>query len=111
LRLVVTERYTKEQRVIIVKTLYKYGESYVETVRKLHGIFGRQNAPHQSTVKRMIKKFEETGSIMDSKLPVRHCTGQYLDNFATVSESVTESPGTSIHHRSQQLDIPRSTMQ
>jgi hypothetical protein len=29
------ERYTKEQRIIIVKTHYKYGESYVETVRKV----------------------------------------------------------------------------
>jgi hypothetical protein len=29
------ERYTKEQRVIIVKTLYKYGESYAETVGKM----------------------------------------------------------------------------
>jgi hypothetical protein len=29
------ERYTKEQPVIIVKMHYKYGESYVETVRKV----------------------------------------------------------------------------
>ena len=55
------QRYTKEQRVIIVKTHYKYGESYAETARKVHGIFGRRNAPNQSTVQRLIKKFEETG--------------------------------------------------
>jgi hypothetical protein len=59
----------------------------------------------------MIKKFEGTGSIMDSKIPVRHHTDRSLDNIAAVSESAAESPGTSIHHRSQQLDIPRSTMQ
>jgi hypothetical protein len=85
-----------------VKTHYKYGESYAETVRKLRGIFVQRNAPYQSTVKRMIKKSEETGSIMDSKLPVRHCTGRSLDNIAAVSESVAESPGTSLRHRSQQ---------
>ena len=44
------ERYTKEQRVIIVKTHYKYGESYPETVRKLRGIFGRRNAPYQFNI-------------------------------------------------------------
>jgi hypothetical protein len=44
----------------------------------------------------MIKKFEETGSIMDSKLPVRHRTGRSLHNFAAVSESVAESPETLI---------------
>jgi hypothetical protein len=32
LRLVVMERYTKEQRLVMVKTHYKYGECYVETV-------------------------------------------------------------------------------
>ena len=80
------ERYTKEQRVIIVKTRYKYGESYAETVRKVRGIFGRWNAPYQSTVQRMIKKFEETGSIMDSKLPVRHRIGRSLYKIAAVSE-------------------------
>jgi transposase len=105
------ERYTEEQRVIIVKTHYKYGESYAETVSQVRGIFGQRNAQYQSTVQRMIKKFEETGSIMDSKLPVRHRTGRSLDNIAPVTESVAESPGTSIRHRSQQLDIPRSTTQ
>jgi hypothetical protein len=33
--LVVMECCTKEQRIIIVKTRYKYGENYVETVRKV----------------------------------------------------------------------------
>jgi hypothetical protein len=102
---------TKEQCIVIVKMHYKYGESYVETVRKFSGIFCRQNAPYQSTLQRMIKKFEETGSIMDSKLPVCHRTGQSLDNIAAVSESVAESPGAFLHHCSQQLDILRSTMQ
>jgi len=111
LRLVVMEHYTKEQCVIIVKTHYKYGESYAETVPKVRGIFGQRNAPYQPTVKRMIKKFEETGFIMDSKLPVCHRTGRSLDTVVTVSESVAESPGTSLCHHSQQLDIPRSTMQ
>ena len=52
-----------------------------------------------------------TGSIMDSKSPMRHRVSWSLDNIATVSESVAESPEISIRHRSQQLDIPRSIMQ
>jgi len=105
------ECYNKEQRVIIVKTYYKYGESYAETVRKVHGIFGRRNALYQSTVQRMNKKFEETGSIMDRKLPVGHPTGRSVENIAAVRGSVAESPVTSIRYCSQQLDIPRSAMQ
>lgn len=33
------ERYTKEERVIIVKIHYKNAESYAETARKLRGIY------------------------------------------------------------------------
>jgi len=55
LRLVVMECCNKEQHIIIVKTHYRYGESYAETVRKVHGIFGQRNAPYQSTVQRMNK--------------------------------------------------------
>jgi hypothetical protein len=79
------ERYTKEQRVFTVKTRYEYGVSYAETVRKVRGIFGRRNAQYQSTVQRMIKKFEEKGSIRGSKLSVRHRTGRSVDNIAAVS--------------------------
>jgi transposase len=105
------ERYTKEKGVIFVKTHYKYGESYSESVRIFRGIFGRRNPMNQSTVQRMIKKFEETGSIMDSKLPVRHHSRRSVDNIAAVRESVAESPGSSSRHRLQKLDITRSTMQ
>ena len=59
----------------------------------------------------MIKKFEETVSIMDSKLSLRHRTRRSVDNFAAVSESVAESPGTSIRHLSRQLDISKRAMQ
>ena len=105
------KRYTKEQRVIFVKTDYNYRKSYAETVRRVCGIFGRRKALYQSTVQRMIKKFEETVSIMDSKLSLRHRTRRSVDKFAAVIESVAESPGTSIRHLSQHLDISKRAMQ
>lgn len=110
-RLLKMERFSKEQRVIIVKTHYKNGESYVETARKLRQIFSRESAPNVSTIRRVVKKFEETGSIMDNKNPLRQRTGRSLENIAAVNESVAENPKTSIRHRSQQLQISRSTTQ
>ncbi|CAK1590754.1 unnamed protein product [Parnassius mnemosyne] len=105
------ERFSKDQRVIIVKTHYKNGESYAETARKLRQIFSRESAPNVSTIQRVVKKFEETGSIMDNKNPLRQRTGRSLENIAAVNESVAENPKTSIRHRSQQLQISRSTTQ
>lgn len=104
------ERYTLEQRVIILKTHYKYGEYYAETVRKLRAIFGRDNAPKDTTVRRLVIKFEESGSVGDIKTPVRCRTSRSAENIAAVRESVAENPGTSIRHRSQQIDIPRSSL-
>ena len=51
----------------------------------------------------MIKKFDETGLIMDSKLPMRHCTGRSLDSITAVSESVAESAGTSLCHTRKKI--------
>ena len=48
---------------------------------------------------------------MDSKTPVSQRTGRSLENIAAVNESVAETPKTSIRHRSQQLQISRSTTQ
>jgi hypothetical protein len=95
------ERYTKEQRVIIVQTHYKYGEVMPKQFAKFTEFSVDEMHHISQQLKRTIKKFEETGSMMDSKVPARHRTGRSLDNIAAVSESVAESPGTPLRHRSQ----------
>ena len=72
------ERYSIEQRVVIVKTHYKNGECYAETVRKLRTIFGRNNALTETTVMRLVKKFESLGSVATLKSPGRSRTEQNI---------------------------------
>ncbi|PSN30643.1 hypothetical protein C0J52_23190 [Blattella germanica] len=48
------EQYTKDQRVQILKLLYKFGECYAEIVGRLHEIFGNRNAPNVSTLHRLL---------------------------------------------------------
>lgn len=105
------ERFTKEERVIIVKTHYRNGESYAETVRRLRRIFGRNNAPTASTVLRLIKKFEETGSVATIKTPGRDRTVRTEQNIALVQDSVAVSPQKSLQRRSQQLGISTTSLQ
>lgn len=83
------ERYSNEQRLIIVKTYYKNGECFAETVRKLRAIFGRNNAPNESTVRRLIKKFETKFKLMDEKSTVRRRPCRSLENIALVREFAT----------------------
>lgn len=48
--IVVIDPYTTDERVVVVKVHYKYKESFTETVRKLHTIFGQDNAPNESKI-------------------------------------------------------------
>ena len=41
--------YTKDQRVLIVKTFYKCGESCIRTTRSLQRIWGRRKVPNETT--------------------------------------------------------------
>lgn len=105
------ERYTKEQRILIVKTHYKNGESVATTVRKLRTILGHHHAPNESTVRRLIKKFEESGSVADNKSPGRPRSGRSEANVALVRDSVTVSPKKSYRRRAQEMHMSSATMQ
>lgn len=54
------QKYNEERRVFVVKTHYKNGESFVVMVRKLRMILGHFRAPNESTVRKLVEKFEET---------------------------------------------------
>lgn len=105
------ERYRKEQRVLIVKTHYQNGEHYAVTVRKLRTILGYHNAPNESTVRRLIKKFEESGSTQDKKISGRPRSGRSEANVTVVHDSVTVSPRKSCRRRTQKMHMSPATMQ
>ena len=63
LGLVKMERYTIEQRVFITEQYFKNNESLAAAVRKFHTKYGRNSVLTSSTVKRLIEKFRETGSV------------------------------------------------
>ena len=64
MRLIKMERYMKEQRILIVKTFYKNSAA---TVRKMRSIWGIYNGPNEATVRRFIKKFRESESVVNVK--------------------------------------------
>jgi len=63
------EHSTIEQRVSLLRTHYKYVEScHVESVRKLCGILGQNNAPNGQQFGQIIKKFlKKIGSVDNIK--------------------------------------------
>ena len=60
-----------------------------------------------SYVRYLVKKVKETGILIDK--PKRE-TVDTPENIAAVAESVCEEPSTSIHRRSQQLNISETSL-
>ena len=84
LRYYVMERLSSEQRVLIVKTFYENGECVTYTVRKLRNIFGRNKAPCDFTVRRLLTKFETTGLVLSVKSPGRKRSCRTEEHFILV---------------------------
>lgn len=103
--------YTKDQRVLIVKTFYKCGESCIRTTRSLQRIWGRRKVPNETTIRKLIKKFERSGSVMDMKSPIRPRSVRSLDKLDTIRRSVASNPRTAVRRRCQELEMSKSTLQ
>ncbi|CAK9817074.1 Transposable element Tc3 transposase [Anthophora quadrimaculata] len=99
------DRYTLQQRIHIIQTYYENGRSLISTYRKLRNYFGVNNRPNQSSIQRLVKKFEETGCVVDKPKSGRPKTVRTNENIAAVCESVKNEPTTSISRRSQELGI------
>ena len=70
----------------------------------------RQKVPSVQFVQQFVKRVRETGSLVDKPKRKRLFPARSSENIATVAESVTENPSTSTRRRSQELNIPRTTL-
>lgn len=104
------ERYTVQQRILIVKAYYESNGSIVGTERKLRAIMGRREAPAKRTIQRVMAKFEESGSVCDKQTPIRHRGQRSRENIEAVSASVAADNTISVRRRSQQLNLSKSTL-
>lgn len=52
------ERYTRKQRILIVKIYYQNGENFTVSLRKIRAVFPRNRAPSETAVRNLIAEFE-----------------------------------------------------
>ena len=103
------DKYTIEQRVHIVKIYYQNNESIRKTFRALREFYGRNNRPAASTIRRLVNKFEASGTVTDKVVPVRQRNARSAANIAAVNQSVREDPNLSVSRRSQELGISQTS--
>ena len=81
-----------------------------ECVQKLRKDFGRREAPTAPYVRYLVTKVKETGILIDKPKREKPKTVRTPENIAAVTESVCEASSTSIHRRSQKLNISETTL-
>ena len=93
--------YTSQQRVEIIKIYYRKSQSVASTLRAQLRIFGRNNLPSRSKIKRLVEKFDYTGTVQHVAVPTCRWSARSIENIAAAEASVEESPNVSLTRRSQ----------
>ena len=103
------DKYTIEQGVQIIKIYYQNNESVRKIFRALREFYGRKNRPAESTIRRLVNKFESSGTVTDMIVLVRRRNARSEGNIAAVNESVHENSNLSVPRRSQELGISQTS--
>ena len=99
------EPYSIKDRIKVIQEHYKTGEKIKNTFLALRDHFGRHNRSNETTIGRLVRKFEETGSIGDLAKSGKPKNVRKSQNIAAVKENLRESPKLSVSRRSQELGI------
>jgi len=86
------EDHNVEQRVQIIKFYYQNQYSVQEIFHVLRDFYPHHNRLAESTIRRLVAKFESTGSINNQPTLVRRRNARSAENIAAVRESVQENP-------------------
>lgn len=105
------EPYSIADRVKIIQEYYRNGEKISKAYRALCEHFGgKSNCPNPTTIGRLVRKFEATGSVDDLPISGRSKSVRTQANIDAVRKSVETYPSLSVACRAQKLGIPQSSL-
>ena len=90
------DRLTITQRIEILKTCYKNGDSALATYCAFRGDYGLHNRTTKQVIGKIVKKFEKTGVVTNLERSIHHRSVRSAENIVIVSESIAEDPNVSI---------------
>lgn len=103
-------RFTLEQRWDLLEIYFQNKDNWSEIARKCRTKFGRREGPTVPGIRKFIAKVRGTGFIVDAPRRERARTVRTPEHIEAVAESVRENPSTSTRHRSQELNISRTSL-
>ena len=101
----------KEQRIFLLKQWWLSGKSLHTVNVAFRDVFPNSEIPARQTIYRLVKKFEETGSVKDAPRSDRLTSVTAEENVQLVSQNFLLNPQTSQRYAARELEISRSTLQ
>ena len=97
-------------KVSIVKWYYENIKSVVRTQRTFKRVYKCKTAPCGQTIRNLVKKFEEDGSVANKSAPGPVFTARTPHNIAKIQKKIEESPRHSQRMISRKKKISKSTV-
>jgi len=86
------DRLSINQKIQIVKFCYESQSSMKTTIIKFRNTYGRKNVPTMTTVYRILRHFEDKGTVADSPKPGPSYIVTTSKNIEAIRVSVSKSP-------------------
>ena len=88
---IIIEHYTVQQHIEIIRRIYHQNSLSVRaTCRARREIYGQHHLPTEGTTRRIVRKFETIGSVVNQPTPVRRRNARSDENIVAVRENVSE---------------------
>ncbi|XP_077294058.1 uncharacterized protein LOC143916716 isoform X2 [Arctopsyche grandis] len=110
---VTMQRFSGADRSLCVQEFYKNGGSATVARRRFCSIRGCRHlndAPSIPLIRKWVKKFEETGTMLDKPKSGRPRSSRTAENVESVNQSVRDHPNLSIRKRASALNMHRSSL-
>lgn len=111
--LVTMQRYTGEERSFCVREYYRNNNSGTivrRNFRQHFGLHDLQQCPSLVLIRQWVRKFEETGSTLNKRVPGRRRSARSAENIERVRVSVRQQPMLSSRKRAAALNVSRSSV-
>ena len=97
-------------KVDIVKWYYENRGSVINPQRAFKRKYDSKTAPARSTITEIVKRFEDTGSVLDRARPGPDFSQRTPQNVEKARKRLTDSPHRSIRRLSRESDLTYGTV-
>ena len=103
-------KFSLRERTLLVKLWYKFDGTFTDVIDEFAVQSPGSSVPNRTTIWRLVKRFEEFGTVADKPRSGRPKTSMTEENLQTLAQTFVENSNQSAKRVSLQLQIPRTSL-